>query len=844
MHRLGLWLLLLGSMASSDVKKWKVEHPNILYAWAGACVWIPCEYRTVMQQGENLDNVTLYLNPEYNSSSRDFTGHILYPTTKVEEAPSRQGRVRFLGDRTRNCTLSINPVWANDSGQLGLRMMTRTEKWMETIPLNVSEKPLVPQIQLPLEIQESKEVTLTCLLNFACNEKAIQLQWTLNEVSPLVSRSISVANVFTKSELKFQPQWQHHGKNVTCQLWGEEEEQVLSQQTVQLNVKHLPKLKIEVSPPKPTVKQGESVSMTCKVISSNPEWKDVSWFKDGTPKSAQPTLTLPAVAKEDSGKYWCQASSDLGKNKSEEVALDVQYAPEPSRVQILWLPATEGKNIEMICVSPANPPPTNYTWYHNKKEVLGKTEEKFQIPKVFLRHAGTYSCLAENILGIGKISQEAELDVHYAPRNVTVVIQNPTPIREGDSVTLSCNYISSNPAVTHYYWDPQGAWTKPSPEVLLIQKVAWNVKNITCTACNDLCSSSHPVNLNVHYAPRDVRVLQSNSTSEVHSGHRVVLQCAFSSSYPREVHYIWKKNGGSFLGEGRELTFDSVSPEDAGNYSCSVNNSIGQTVSKAWHLQVLYAPRRLRVSITPANSVMEGKKASLTCESDANPPVFQYTWFDWNNQNLHHGGPMLRLAPLKVQHSGAYRCQGTNQLGVGESPPSTLTVYYSPETIGRRAATGLGLCLAVLILVIFGVKLQRSWKKIRSQQGLQENSSGQSFFVRNKKVRRAPVSEGRHVVGCCNPVMEDGVSYATLRFPETDTTGTGDAETSAAQRFHQDSSDMVTYSVLQRPRVGDYENVSPDSPEDEGIHYSELIQFGVGQRPRVQENVEYVTLKH
>ncbi|XP_023372672.1 B-cell receptor CD22 isoform X1 [Otolemur garnettii] len=669
MHRLGLWLLLLGSMASSDVKKWKVEHPNILYAWAGACVWIPCEYRTVMQQGENLDNVTLYLNPEYNSSSRDFTGHILYPTTKVEEAPSRQGRVRFLGDRTRNCTLSINPVWANDSGQLGLRMMTRTEKWMETIPLNVSEKPLVPQIQLPLEIQESKEVTLTCLLNFACNEKAIQLQWTLNEVSPLVSRSISVANVFTKSELKFQPQWQHHGKNVTCQLWGEEEEQVLSQQTVQLNVKH-------------------------------------------------------------------------------------------------------------------------------------------------------------------------------APRNVTVVIQNPTPIREGDSVTLSCNYISSNPAVTHYYWDPQGAWTKPSPEVLLIQKVAWNVKNITCTACNDLCSSSHPVNLNVHYAPRDVRVLQSNSTSEVHSGHRVVLQCAFSSSYPREVHYIWKKNGGSFLGEGRELTFDSVSPEDAGNYSCSVNNSIGQTVSKAWHLQVLYAPRRLRVSITPANSVMEGKKASLTCESDANPPVFQYTWFDWNNQNLHHGGPMLRLAPLKVQHSGAYRCQGTNQLGVGESPPSTLTVYYSPETIGRRAATGLGLCLAVLILVIFGVKLQRSWKKIRSQQGLQENSSGQSFFVRNKKVRRAPVSEGRHVVGCCNPVMEDGVSYATLRFPETDTTGTGDAETSAAQRFHQDSSDMVTYSVLQRPRVGDYENVSPDSPEDEGIHYSELIQFGVGQRPRVQENVEYVTLKH
>ncbi|XP_053461849.1 B-cell receptor CD22 isoform X2 [Nycticebus coucang] len=843
MHRPIPWLLLLVSMASSDVTKWKVTHPDALYAWAGACVWIPCEYRTVMQ-GENLDNVTVYLNPEFIKDVKAFTGHILYNTTKVEEAPSQQGRVQFLGDGTRNCTLSINPVWVNDSGQLGLRMMTRTEKWMEKIPLNVSEKPLVPQIQLPSEIRESETVTLTCLLNFACYEKAIRLQWTLNEGTDSVSRSISVANIFTKSQLTFQPRWEHHGKNVSCQLWGEEERQVLSQQTVQLNVKHLPKLKIQVSPSEPTVKEGESVNMMCKVVSSNPESKDVSWYKDGALKSAQRTLTLPAVAKEDSGKYWCQASSALGTNKSEEVALEVQYAPEPSRVQILPLPATEGKNIEMTCISPANPPPTNYTWYHNRNEVLGKTEKKFQIPKVFLGHAGTYSCLAENILGIGKIGQGAKLDVHYHPRNVTVVIQNPTPIREGDSVTLSCNYTSSNPAVTYYKWDPRGAWTEPSPGVLLIQKVAWNVKNITCTACNDLCSLSHPVSLNVHYAPRDVRVLQTSPTSEVHSGHRVVLQCEFSSSYPREVRYIWKKNGGSFLGEGKQLTFDSVSPEDAGNYSCSVNNSIGQTASEARRLQVLYAPRRLRVSMTPANSMMEGQKAALTCESDANPPVSQYTWFDWNNQNLPHTGQTLRLAPLKVQHSGAYRCQGSNRLGVGQSPPSTLTVYYSPETIGRRVATGLGLCLAALILVIFGVKLRRSWKKIQSQQGLQENSSGQSFFVRNKKVRRAPLSEGHHVMGCCNPVMEDSVNYATLRFPETDTTATGDAETSAAQRLHQDSSDMVTYSVLQRPRVGDYENVSPDSPEDEGIHYSELIQFGVGQRPRVQENVEYVTLKH
>lgn len=43
---------------------------------------------------------------------------------------------------------------------------------------------------------------------------------------------------------------------------------------------------------------------------------------------------------------------------------------------------------------------------------------------------------------------------------------------------------------------------------------------------------------------------------------------------------------------------------------------------------------------------------------------------------------------------------------------------------------------------------------------------------------------------------------------------------------------------------GDYENVVPESPEDEGIHYSELVRLGIGERPLAREMVEYVTLKH
>ncbi|XP_036985418.2 B-cell receptor CD22 isoform X3 [Artibeus jamaicensis] len=759
MHLLSPLLLLLEYLAFSDSQDWKFEHPETLYAWDGACIWIPCLY-TIPGNGKVLDNLTVYQNYEWDSKTKNFNGTVLYEEKKFGTSSS-QGRVQFLGDNKSNCTLHINPVNAQDNGQLGLRVTSGNDKWMDKIVLNISKTAPPPRIHLPLEIRELQEVILTCQLDFACPGYQTKLQWSLegmqHNLSSVHSISLSPKTVSTWNQLKFQPEWTDHGKKLTCQLWKDSADGLLSQETVQLDVKH---------------------------------------------------------------------------------------APEPSTVQITVSPAKEGSKISLTCISQAYPPPINYTWYHNKIEI-SRTDKTFQIPEVFLEHAGNYSCLAKNSVGTGETGQAAELDVQYSPKEVTMVIQNPTPIREGDSVTLFCNYTSSNPSVIRYEWKSQGSWKEIMPGVLMIQKVPWNASPFSCAACNQWCSWSPSVNLHVQYAPRGVKVLLISPDSEIHSGHQVLLRCNFSSSYPTDVLFFWKKNG-IFLKEGRDLSFDSISPEDAGNYNCLVNNSIGQSTSEAWKLQVLYAPRRLQVSISPKDSVMEGKKAVLTCESDANPPISQYTWFDWNNQNLHHDDQMLRLDPVKVQHSGTYWCQGANRLGMDQSPPRILTVYYSPETISKQVALGMGLFLAILLLPLLGVKLHRSWKRIQSQQGLQENSSAQSFFVRNRKVRRAPLSEGPNSLGCYNPVMEDSISYATLRFPiaETDTPRIGEAGTSEMQRTSLNRDNTVTYSVVQKHQVGDYENVTPDVPEDEGIHYSELVHLGIGERPLSQEGVEYVTLKH
>lgn len=84
-------------------------------------------------------------------------------------------------------------------------------------------------------------------------------------------------------------------------------------------------------------------------------------------------------------------------------------------------------------------------------------------------------------------------------------------------------------------------------------------------------------------------------------------------------------------------------------------------------------PKETKVVVNSDDPVVEGGAVALLCQSRANPPVSNYTWYK-DEQEVREAGQSLLLASVEPSHAGHYRCSAVNQLGETVSPPTQLDV--------------------------------------------------------------------------------------------------------------------------------------------------------------------------
>ncbi|XP_028827579.1 B-cell receptor CD22-like [Denticeps clupeoides] len=246
-------------------------------------------------------------------------------------------------------------------------------------------------------------------------------------------------------------------------------------------------------------------------------------------------------------------------------------------------------------------------------------------------------------------------------------------------------------------------------------------------------------------------------------GNDVRLVCKTSCYLSSSPTYSWKKNGEPLEKEptkNNELKLHPVSREDGGRYSCAVKGHEDLSSAEV-ELDVRYSPKNTRVLGAPPAEIPEGGSVTLSCSSDANPPVQNYTWFKENVTSPVAAGQNYTITIFTSAQVGLYSCQARNEAGVQNStavlltfkahkpasPTSPTWILYAVITVA--AAVGLSCLITVCFL------WYRKEKKDDTERDVLRKDCSHSAASNQDDVQYASIKETR-------AAAEDDVQYASI----------------------------------------------------------------------------------
>ncbi|XP_060692671.1 sialoadhesin-like isoform X2 [Hemiscyllium ocellatum] len=409
------------------------------------------------------------------------------------------------------------------------------------------------------------------------------------------------------------------------------------------------------------------------------------------------------------------------------ITLNVSYAPKNVTIRGdkgSELTIREGNQLSLMCTSDSNPE-AMYSWHKREEEsgeirLINGSKGTLSFQSITSSHSGFYSCTAANHVG-SNTSKTLEIQVQYAPKNVTIRVDKGSEltIREGNKLSLMCT-SDSNPEAM-YSWHKR---EEESGETRLINgsKGTLSFQSITsshsgfysCTAANHVGSStSKTLEIQVQYAPKNVTIqVVDGSHLEVKEGDKISLVCT-SNSNPEATYTLYKREESndqtSALSNVKgTLTFQHISRSDSGFYSCTATNYFGNVTSNDLEIYVQYAPKNVTIQVVDGShlEVKEGDKISLVCTSNSNPEA-TYTLYKREESNDQTSALSNVKGTLTFQHisrsdSGFYSCTATNYFGnvtsndleiYVQSPPATLKILIV------RSLVGIGLLLATVLWI-------------------------------------------------------------------------------------------------------------------------------------------------
>uniref|UniRef100_A0AAZ3NSR0 Ig-like domain-containing protein n=1 Tax=Oncorhynchus tshawytscha TaxID=74940 RepID=A0AAZ3NSR0_ONCTS len=173
-------------------------------------------------------------------------------------------------------------------------------------------------------------------------------------------------------------------------------------------------------------------------------------------------------------------------------------------------------------------------------------------------------------------------------------------------------------------------------------------------------------------------------------------------------------------------------------------------------------PKNTSVSVSPSGEIVEGSSVTLTCSSDANPPVDKYTWYKKNVTSPKASGQRYSITDIISEDRGEYYCEAQNRRGSMNSTALMIIVAGKPTSF-VTAAVGSIVVVLVLILCLSGFMWfrKKASKSTSDTRDTSENVQGDSSPVYDNISGMAMTSTAAQTESTDN---QDYVHYASVHF--------------------------------------------------------------------------------
>ncbi|KAK2918688.1 hypothetical protein Q8A73_003059 [Channa argus] len=482
---------------------------------------------------------------------------------------------------------------------------------------------------------------------------------------------------------------------------------VMKSQNITTTVYYKPYLQGTSHPDPITIEEQHPLKLNCSAVANPPP--TYTWTLPVTDANRSSisgsVLTISSVTSADKGNYSCTVNNTMG-NQTVTFSVDVQHKPylqgtsHPDPITI-----EEQHPLKLNCSAVANPPPT-YTWTlpvtdANRSSISGSV---LTISSVTSADKGNYSCTVNNTMGNQTVT--FSVDVQHKPYLQGTSHPDPITIEEQHPLKLNCSAVANPP--------PTYTWTLPvtdanrssiSGSVLTISSVTSADKgNYSCTVNNTMGNQTVTFSVDVQHKP----YLQGTSHPDpitIEEQHPLKLNCSAVANPPPT--YTWTlpvtdANRSSI--SGSVLTISSVTSADKGNYSCTVNNTMGnQTVT--FSVDVQHKPYLQGTSHPDPITIEEQHPLKLNCSAVANPPP-TYTWTLPVANRSSISGSVLTISSVTSADEGKYSCTVRNKMG-NQTVTFNVDVQRLPSTTpppnsgtGRKLIHRFTLCCMLLMSLL------------------------------------------------------------------------------------------------------------------------------------------------